>query len=100
MGEWDRSHVMQPHQVEERSKGISGWTVKGDQLSRTFEFDDFAEAFHFMTKVAKIAEELDHHPDWANSWNKVEITVTNHQAGGITEIDFVLCERIDKQVTR
>ena len=49
-----------------------------------------------MTKVAAIAEELDHHPDWSNSWNKVEIAVVNHQAGGVTEIDFVLCEKIDE----
>ena len=49
-----------------------------------------------MKKVAEIAEELDHHPDWFNSWNTVKISVTNHRAGGITEIDLLLCARINE----
>ena len=52
-----------------------------------------------MTKVAVIAEEMDHHPDWSNSWNKVEIQITNHQAGGLTEIDFVFGSKISELVT-
>ncbi len=95
MGEWDRSHVLQPNQSEEYIERIPGWEVEEDHLRRVFVFVDFVEAFNFMTRVADISEELDHHPDWANSWNKVDITITNHQAGGITEIDFVLCERIN-----
>ncbi len=95
MGKWDRSHVLQPHQLEAYMERTPGWVMEKDHLHRVFEFDDFVEAFSFMTRIADISEELNHHPDWSNSWNKVDITITNHQAGGITEIDFVLCERIN-----
>ena len=53
-----------------------------------------------LAEVAKIAEELDHHPDWSNSWNTVEISITNHQAGGITEVDLYMCARIEETAER
>ena len=71
-------------------------TRKSLSHSKTFVFEDFTEAFAFMSEVAKIAEELDHHPDWSNSWNTVEISITNHQAGGITEVDLCMCARIEE----
>ena len=72
------------------------WEISEKSLSKTFVFEDFTEAFAFMSEVAKIAEELDHHPDWSNSWNTVEISITNHQAGGITEVDLCMCARIEE----
>ena len=73
------------------------WTEKDNKLSRTFIFKDFVEAFSFMTKVALIAEKMNHHPYWINVWNRVEIHLSTHDAGDIvTEKDRKLAEAIDK----
>lgn len=73
----------------------SGWERSGGRLRRRFEFVDFAEAFAFMTRVAAIAEELDHHPDWSNSYNTVDIELTSHDVGTLTDRDFDLASRIN-----
>ena len=77
---------------------LPNWDSNGTSLSRVLEFADFAEAFAFMVRVADIAEELDHHPDWSNSWNRVTIAVTSHSAGGLTETDVGFAERVDRLV--
>lgn len=65
-------------------------------MSKDFHFKDFSEAFSFMTRVALLAEKMDHHPDWSNCWNRVTIRLSTHDAGGIvTERDLELAERID-----
>ncbi len=66
-----------------------------DAISRTIVFTDFAEAFGFMAQVALIAERADHHPEWTNVWNRVEITLTTHDAGGLSERDIDLATAID-----
>ena len=66
-----------------------------DAITRSIVFGDFAEAFGFMTQVALIAEKMDHHPEWTNVWNRVEITLTTHDAGGLSERDIELAEAID-----
>ena len=66
-----------------------------DAISRSIVFTDFAEAFCFMTQVALIAERADHHPEWTNVWNRVEITLTTHDAGGLSERDIDLATAID-----
>lgn len=66
-----------------------------DAITRTIVFTDFAEAFGFMTQVALIAEKADHHPEWTNVWNRVEITLTTHDAGGLSERDVELATAID-----
>jgi 4a-hydroxytetrahydrobiopterin dehydratase len=68
-------------------------------ITRTFEFADFAQAFAFMTRVALAAEKADHHPDWSNSWNRVEIALTTHSAGGITRLDIEMAARMDAAAT-
>ena len=60
-----------------------------------FQFHDFAEAFGFMRKVAEIAEDLDHHPDWFNSWNRVSISISTHSAGGLTALDRKFVEKVE-----
>ena len=65
-------------------------------MDREIAFEDFVEAFGFMTRVALIAEAMNHHPEWSNVWNKVEINLTTHDAGGITMRDFRLASAIDK----
>ncbi|MFD2520664.1 4a-hydroxytetrahydrobiopterin dehydratase [Emticicia soli] len=75
------------------------WKEENNKLSRTFKFKDFSEAFAFMTRVAILAEVHAHHPDWSNTWNKVEINLTTHDAGNkITEKDRNLADAIDKLV--
>ena len=76
---------------------LSGWTVRADGLAimRTFRFADFSEAFAFMTRVALLAEKDDHHPEWFNVWNRVEITLTTHDAGGISQRDVEMARAIE-----
>lgn len=73
------------------------WKEQDNKLQRTFEFKNFIEAFGFMAKVALIAEKMDHHPNWSNTWNKVEIELTTHSAGNkVTEKDYQLAKAIDR----
>jgi 4a-hydroxytetrahydrobiopterin dehydratase len=73
------------------------WKEENNQLHKKFEFNDFSEAFAFMTRVALAAEKMDHHPKWTNEYNKVEIWLSSHDAGNIvTERDKKLAAIIDK----
>ena len=74
------------------------WIQRGDGLAitRRFAFADFSEAFAFMTRVALYAEKADHHPEWANVWNRVDITLTTHDAGGLTERDVAMATEIGR----
>lgn len=75
------------------------WKEENDALVRHYEFNDFIEAFGFMSKVALLAEKMDHHPTWANVYNKVEIRLNTHTAGNVvTEKDRKLADAIDKLV--
>ncbi|WP_298428967.1 4a-hydroxytetrahydrobiopterin dehydratase [uncultured Jannaschia sp.] len=71
------------------------WTIREGGLERRFVFADFAEAWAFMSRVALLAERHDHHPDWTNVWNRVDIRLTSHDSGGITDRDHRLAEAID-----
>jgi 4a-hydroxytetrahydrobiopterin dehydratase len=77
---------------------LDGWTeVDGrDAISRKFMFKDFNEAFGFMARAALIAEKLDHHPEWFNVYNRVEVTLATHDAGGVTERDIKLAQEMDR----
>ena len=75
------------------------WTEENNSLKQTFTFKDFSEAFSFMTRVALVAEKMDHHPYWVNVWNRVEITLNTQSAGNtVTDKDRKLAEEIDKLV--
>ncbi len=82
-------------QVQARLQVFSAWRLEQGKLQRTLTFGDFVEAFGFMTRVALVAERMDHHPEWFNVWNTVRIDLNTHDAGGLTELDFKLAERID-----
>ena len=69
-----------------------------DAIMRSFTFADFTEAFAFMTRVALIAEKSDHHPEWSNVWNRVDITLTTHDAGGLSARDVAMAAAIDALV--
>jgi 4a-hydroxytetrahydrobiopterin dehydratase len=77
---------------------LSGWSeVEGrDAISRKFTFKDFSEAFGFMARAAMMAEKLDHHPEWFNVYNKVEVTLATHEAGGVTERDVQLAQEMNR----
>ena len=91
--------------VEELSKdereswmrALKRWSLARDDkaIERTFEFADFSEAWAFMNRVALMAEKRDHHPEWFNVYNKVEITLTTHDAGGLSERDVKMAKAID-----
>ncbi|PWG02668.1 4a-hydroxytetrahydrobiopterin dehydratase [Sphingosinicella humi] len=78
-------------------KELDGWTfdAERDAIRRSFKFADFSEAFAFMTRVALAAETANHHPDWSNVWNRVDILLTTHDAAGLTRRDIDLAKRID-----
>ena len=87
--------------TKERDKALgrlNGWVYDegADAISHEFKFKDFSEAFAFMTRVALLAQTADHHPDWSNVYNKVSITLTTHDAGGLTAKDVALAEGIDR----
>ena len=73
---------------------VPGWARDGESLHRSFKFGDFVAAFGFMSRVALLAERADHHPDWSNVYNRVEIRLSTHDAGGLTERDFALAKAI------
>jgi 4a-hydroxytetrahydrobiopterin dehydratase len=77
---------------------LDGWSEVGgrDAISKKFVFADFNEAFGFMTRAALVAEKLDHHPEWFNVYKTVEVTLSTHDAGGVTELDIKLAETMDK----
>ena len=77
---------------------LPGWSlVDGrDAISKTFSFGNFNEAFGWMTRAALIAEKMDHHPEWFNVWNRVDVTLSTHDAGGLTERDINLARAMDK----
>lgn len=78
--------------------GLDGWVeVDGrDAISRSFTFRNFNEAFGFMTRVALVAEKMDHHPEWFNVYKTVDVTLSTHDAGGLTELDIRLAAAMDR----
>jgi 4a-hydroxytetrahydrobiopterin dehydratase len=77
---------------------VSAWTmVNGrDAITRSFKFTDFNAAFGFMARAALVAEKLDHHPEWFNVYNRVDVVLSTHDAGGLTERDIKLAEAMDR----
>jgi 4a-hydroxytetrahydrobiopterin dehydratase len=88
---------------EERADALDGlpdWDYDDgrDAISRSFTFSDFSAAFAFMTRVALYAEKHDHHPEWSNVWNRVDILLTTHDAGGLSHRDVAMAEAIEALV--
>ena len=77
---------------------LKGWSEAGerDAIRKKFTFKDFSEAFGFMVRAALVAEKLDHHPEWFNVYKTVEVTLSTHDAGGLTDLDVTLAETMDK----
>ena len=83
--------------IESFFKKNSGWKkVKGrSALQKSFKFGDFNQAFGFMTRVALVAEQMNHHPEWFNVYNRIDVVLATHDAGGVTELDFKLAKFMD-----
>ena len=77
---------------------IPGWKCVGDSIERTWRFETFPQAVTFMDRVFALAEEADHHPDLLNSWTKVRVRFTTHDAGGLTNRDFRIAAKVDQIV--
>ncbi len=85
--------------LKELNKGSETlWSIKDDKLFREFKFSNFISAFGFMTQVAMLAERANHHPEWFNVYNTVAISLTTHEAGGISKRDFELAQEISKLI--
>ena len=90
---------LSPEQVKKNisalnESGTECWTIENEHLRREFVFEDFAQAFDFMAKIALLAEEMDHHPNWENVFNRVSIALITHDLGGLSSLDFELAHKI------
>ncbi|MCB0856610.1 MAG: 4a-hydroxytetrahydrobiopterin dehydratase [Solirubrobacterales bacterium] len=88
--------LLDDKQIQDNLAELDGWKLEGRMIVRVFEFEDFVGSINFVDSLVAPAEEMNHHPDLAISWNKVTVAVTNHAEGGLTEKDFELARRIQK----
>jgi 4a-hydroxytetrahydrobiopterin dehydratase len=84
-----------PAQIEAALGAAPAWALRGQSITRTFHFKDFAAALAFVNRVAVVADELSHHPDVDIRWNTLTLALSTHDAGGLTDLDFTLAARID-----
>lgn len=87
--------ILSNKQLNECLKELNDWSIVNEKLSKTFKFANFIQAFGFMTEVAITSEAMDHHPEWSNVYNRVEINLITHSEGGITKLDIELAKKID-----
>jgi 4a-hydroxytetrahydrobiopterin dehydratase len=88
-------------EIQSKMKEIgTNWVLKEPFIQRDFLFENFIEAFAFMTSVALIAEKLNHHPYWENTYNKVSISLSTHEAAGLTDLDFKFAKEVDKIINK
>ena len=92
------SQPLSGDEIDQRLAGLDGWSVVEGKLHKELRFDDFNAAFGFMTRLALVAEKMNHHPDWSNSWNTVAIDIVSHAAGGITGACVELAAAADRLV--
>ncbi|MFN0204972.1 MAG: 4a-hydroxytetrahydrobiopterin dehydratase [Planctomycetota bacterium] len=83
--------------VAKRLKTLSAWTICDNKLHREYQFPDFISAFSWMTAVALVCEKMNHHPNWHHVYNRVEVDLTTHDAGGLTDLDFALAHEMESR---
>lgn len=91
---------LDPSAIQRGLQDLKGWEYDGGKLRARFQFPDFNAAFGFMARVALVAEKMDHHPEWSNVYNRVEVTLLTHDADGITERDFRLARAMNELAGR
>lgn len=89
---------LKPEQLSENLASLPGWDLCDGKLSRNFVFDNFVQAFGFMSQVALLSESMNHHPEWSNVYNRVDILLTTHDVGGLSTRDFTLASKISNLV--
>ncbi len=89
------AELLDNDEIEARLADVEGWSREGDAIIKTFDHGDFVGSVEFVRRLTAPAEEMGHHPDLSISWNEVEVSITNHSAGGLTAADFELAGRID-----
>lgn len=89
---------LNPSELDKVLQELTGWSRTNDReaINKSFKFKDFNAAFGFMTRVALIAEKMDHHPEWFNVYNRVDVTLATHDADGITELDVTMAQAMDR----
>ncbi|HKM75537.1 MAG TPA: 4a-hydroxytetrahydrobiopterin dehydratase [Candidatus Bathyarchaeia archaeon] len=84
------------NQIRRELRTVKGWTLRGKRISRLFVFDDFMQGIRFLNHVARFAEDMYHHPDVSINYNKVRLSLTTHDEGGLTRKDFRLARKINR----
>ncbi len=92
----DEYQKLSEQDIQQQVAKLEGWKVLGGKVNKTFEFENFVQAFGFMTRVAMEAEKMNHHPEWFNVYNRVRIDLMTHDVGGISNYDIKLAEIIDR----
>ena len=92
------SEIMNSTEISQTLENLEGWNISDDgkSIEKQFKFKTFSQAWGFMSRIALKAEKMDHHPDWANSYNTVEVSLSTHDKGGVTENDTKLAEFMNK----
>lgn len=84
--------------VKKEMEKLAGWSRVPNRsaIAKTFQFKSFSQAWAFMSRVALLAEKMNHHPEWFNVYNRVDVTLSTHDAGGLSELDFKMAEKMDR----
>lgn len=90
------AELLENEEIEQRLTELGDWHREGDEISKMYEFDDFATGIEFVNGVARLAERYDHHPDIDIRYNKVNLTLSTHSEGGLTNLDFTLANDIEQ----
>lgn len=91
-------NILDDNEIKSRLEDLDGWEYKNDAIHTSFQFENFKEAFSVMVRIAFEAEAQQHHPDWTNVFNELQISLSTHDAGGVTEKDFKLARSIENIV--
>ena len=94
-----QNRLLHPNDIESELKNLTGWEIHEGSICKRFVFKNFIQAFGFMSRVALLAEKLNHHPDWENSYNKVFISLRSHDLNGISYLDLELAKQIESSIT-
>ena len=89
---------MSKKEVEDSLSKLTGWSITDgrEAIKKSFQFKSFSQAWAFMSRVALLAEKMNHHPEWFNVYNRVDVTLATHDAAGLTALDFAMAEKMDK----
>jgi 4a-hydroxytetrahydrobiopterin dehydratase len=94
------AELLRPEAVQVLLEEVPGWRLSDNSIERTLTFEGFPAAIEFVVRLARDAEEMNHHPDIDIRWNKVNLVLSTHSAGGLTDLDFLLARKIDKLNTK